>query len=437
MRGFAFRVCMCVVMIVPLAAAATDSDKQAAQQLSAYVDAFATNGDLSGVVLVTRGGKRVFEREVGVSSLSSKRRIRSNTKFVVASVTKTFTAAGIALLQNDGKIKIEDGLDDYLPYFAPASRIKIWHLLGHQSGLDNPDYDSIATRAVAPDELLAMIAAKPLLFEPGSSSRYSNAGYITLARVIEKASRQSFDEYLQQRIFGPLGMKRSGTLSSGETVPDLAEGYMPGVGTEILPTAPRDPSSLYGSGNVYSTASDLDRWLTAIDTNQLFDIGKQPYPFGWGKRDWFGKNVLVQSGMTNGYCSVILTVPAEALHIVVLTNLQSGFTSDEGKTLLGILAGQPATPPAPRAAPAIVDGATLETYAGLYQWGESKVPMHLETDGRVLTLRWADSASVTPLTPLSTTEFLDRTSFGVIRFVEGGLEWIQNGETTRAPRSNS
>src|SRR6187401_1335183 len=113
-------------MVVPLAEAAPASDKQAAQQLEAYVDAFAANGDFSGVVLVTRGGKRVFEREVGVASLSSKRRNRSNTKFVVASVTKTFTAAGVALLQNDGKIKIEDGLELYLPDFAPASRIKIW-----------------------------------------------------------------------------------------------------------------------------------------------------------------------------------------------------------------------------------------------------------------------------------------------------------------------
>ena len=204
-----------------------------------------------------------------------------------------------------------------------------------------------------------------------------------------------------------------------------------------MPTRPRDPSSLYGSGNVYSTAGDLDRWLTTIDTQKLFDIGKQPYPFGWGKREWFGKKVLVQSGMTNGYCSIILTVPAEALHIVVLMNLQSGFTSDEGRTLLGIIAGEAATPPAKRGTPATVPTATLAGYVGLYQWGEYKVPMHLESDGRVLTLRWADSASVIPLTPLSTTEFLDRTSFGVIRFIDGGLEWIQNGETTKAPRSNS
>jgi CubicO group peptidase (beta-lactamase class C family) len=339
-------------------------------------------------------------------------------------------------LQNDGKLKIEDKLDLYLPDFAPAGKIMLWHLLGHESGLADPDYDAIAARSVSPDELLGMIAAKPLLFEPGSNSRYSNAGYIVLARVIEKISGVPFGDFLAQRIFGPLSMTGTGTLESGEIVPKLAEGYIPAVGTELMKPQPRDPSSLYGSGNVYSTAGDLDRWLTAIDEHELFDITKQPYPFGWGKRTWFDKYVLVQSGITNGYSSIILTVPDEALHIIVLTNVQSGFTGDEGKSLLGIAEGQAATPPARRAAPASVARATLEGYAGLYEWGDAEIPMHIETDGRTLRLRWADSTSITPLTPLSNVDFLDRTSFGTIHFQDGGLVWTQNGETTNAPRAH-
>lgn len=424
-----------IAALAPLLAADQASDSRAAGRLDAYIAAHAANGDFSGIVLVSRQGRRIYEKSVGPASQAFDVPNRADTRFLVASVTKTFTAAGIALLQDQGKLKITDGLDLYLPDFAPARKIKLWHLLSHQSGLANPDYESIAARDVPPDELLAMIGAQPLLFEPGSDNRYSNAGYIVLARVIEKVSGQRFGDFLGQRIFSPLGMSASGVLRSGDVVPRLAEGYVPGVGSAFLRPLPHDPSSLYGSGSVYSTAADLDRWLTAIDRHELFDLTKQPYPFGWGKRTWFDKQVLVQSGITNGYCSIILTVPEEEMHVVVLMNLQSGFTGDEGKVLLGIVFGQPATLPARRAAAAAVSRAALERCSGLYLWGEPKIPLHIQTDGEVLTLRWADSASVVPLTPLGETEFFDRSSFGRIRFQDGGLVWTQNGEDTPAPRA--
>jgi CubicO group peptidase (beta-lactamase class C family) len=436
MRRLAVFSYLCAILIATRAFAAPPSDARAAKALDATIDAYAANGDFSGVVFVTRHGKQVFEKTVGLASAPFDQPNRPDTRFLLASVTKTFTAAGIALLEKDGKLKIEDPLNLSLPDFAPADKIRIWHLLGHQSGLDNPDYDAIAARAVSPDDLLGMIAAKPLLFEPGSQTRYSNAGYIVLARVIEKLGGQAFGDFLAARIFKPLGMTSTGTLESGEIVPALAEGTIPGVGTAIARPEPRDPSSLYGSGNVYSTAGDLDRWLTAVDTHTLFDITRQPYPFGWGKRTWFDKAVLVQSGIANGYCSVILTVPEDALHIVVLMNIQSGFTGDEGKSLLGAFEGQSITPPARRGAPARVAPETLAKFAGLYAWGDYKIPMHIAWNGKTLTLRWADSASVAVLTPLGDTDFLDRSSFGTIHFQDGGLVWTQNGEKTNASRAS-
>lgn len=434
-----FALCCLLLMTTPAPLPATEpgSDAWAAKMWDAYITGHAANGDFSGNVLVSRRGRSIYEKSAGSASRTFDVPNRPDTRFLVASVTKTFTAAGIAVLAGDKRLKITDGLDLYLPELAAAKQIKLWHLLAHQSGLDNPDYEAIAARSVSPDDLLAMIGGKPLLFEPGSDSRYSNAGYVTLARVIEKVSGRPFEEFLKERIFSPLGMADSGTLRSGDIIPRLAEGYIPGSGTGFLRPQPRDPSSLFGSGNIYSTASDLDRWLTAIDRHELFDISKQEYPFGWGKRTWFDKQVLVQSGVTNGYSSVILTVPAEELHIVVLMNTQSGFTSDEGKSLLGIATGQAAPVPARRGFPPAVPRGVLERYAGLYLWGEPKIPMHIETDGRGLTLRWADSASVVPLTALSETEFEDRSSFGRIRFQGEGLVWTQNGEDTSAPRSRA
>jgi hypothetical protein len=113
-------------------------------------------------------------------------------------------------------------------------------------------------------------------------------------------------------------------------------------------------------------------------------------------------------------------------------NTQSGFTGDEGKAMLGVAYGEPLPAPARRGPPATVSQERLDQLAGEYLWGESKVPMHLVSEGRTLTLRWADSASVVPLTPINESEFLDRTSFGRIRFGEKGLTWTQNGEDTSA-----
>ena len=425
---------ICLVAAAP-ALAGVGPDAPNLPALDAYIDAHAANGDFSGIVRVSREGQRVYEKAVGLASRSFDVPIRPDSRFLVASVTKTFTAAGIALLQDQGKLKIEDGLGTYLPGFPHAPKIKLWHLLAHQSGLANPDYEAIAARDVSPARLVELIGAAPLRFEPGSDTQYSNAGYIVLARVIEKVSGRPFGEFLGESIFSRLGLADSGTLVSGAIVPRLAEGYVPGVGQGFLRPQPRDPSSLFGSGNVYSSAADLDRWLTAIDRHELFDISKQPYPFGWGKRTWFDREVLVQSGITNGYSSIILTVPAEQLHIVVLMNTQSGFTGDEGRTLLGIALGEAAPLPARRGPPVQVARARLERYAGEYLWGEGKVPMHVETNGEVLTLRWADSASVVPLTPLGEAEFLDRSSFGRARFRENDLVWIQNGEETIAART--
>ena len=166
----------------------------------------------------------------------------------------------------------------------------------------------------------------------------------------------------------------------------------------------------------------------------FFDIDKQPYPFGWGRRDWFEKNVLVQSGIVDGYSSIILTVPAEELHLVVVMNTQSGFTGDEGKTLLGIVLGTPAPVPARRGAPPVLPRATLDRWAGEYLWGAPRYPMHLTSDGSVLTLRWGDSPSAVTLTPIGEAEFFDRTSFSRIRFRDNGLVWVQNGEETAANR---
>lgn len=156
------------ITLSPAVVAAEDADARTVRGLDAYVAAHAANGDFSGIVLVTRGGRRVYEKSAGLASRRFDTKVGPDTRFLVASVTKTFTAAGIALLQKREKLKIEESLDRYLPGFPPAKSVRLRHLLAHQSGLPNPDYEAIAARALTPDQLLAEIASRPSLFEAGT-----------------------------------------------------------------------------------------------------------------------------------------------------------------------------------------------------------------------------------------------------------------------------
>jgi CubicO group peptidase (beta-lactamase class C family) len=395
--------------------------------LDSFFKAHAVNGDFSGSVLVSQKGSPLFQRSYGFASATFGVKNASSTKFAIASVTKTFTAAAIVLLQQDGKLNIDDSLARFLPTFPHANEIKIRHLLLHQSGLQNPDYAAIAAQSVSPEELLQMMGAKPLLFEPGKASRYSNAGYVVLANVVEKASGSNFCAYLSRRIFVPLGMNDSGCMDSRSIISQFAEGYMPGLGTELQRTPLQDPSSFFGSGNVYSTTQDLNLWLQAIDNKRLFDITKLLYPFGWGRRKWSNRELIVQSGIISGYSSIILTVPAEQLHLVVLMNTQSGVTADEGKSLISTVFGEPPALPEKRSHHPVA-GEKLAIYAGDYTFPQGSVPMHIRVTNGALGLRWDRSNQEFVLTPLADDEFLDRSSFGRIVFAPDRLFWISNGE---------
>lgn len=422
-----------VVFIALLAQADVEASLPWTTKLDRYVSAFQQNGDFIGNIRVSKNGKLLLGKSYGLASRPFSVPHSASSKFLIASVTKTFTAAAIVLLQEDGKLALDDDLSNFLPDFPHASEIKLKHLLLHSSGLQNPDYPSIAARAVSPKELLQMIGSKPLLFKPGKENRYSNAGYIVLAAVVEKASGMPFCEFLARRIFQPLAMRNTGCLTSGEVVPKLAEGYLPGEGTGFLRPPYQDPSSYFGSGNLYSTAEDLDLWLRAIDEKRLLDVAKLDYPFGWGKRKWHDREILVQSGFESGYSCIIVTVPAERLHLVVLMNMQSGFTADEGKTLVGFAYGKDATPPAKRLAVKVPEEA-LAKYAGTYRYPEGGFPMHIELADEKLWLRWADSNERALLTPVAPTAFVDRASFGKIAFEEDHALWIQDSKRLTCPK---
>lgn len=295
-------------LVLPACAAPTQggglTDTELAAKVDAYVAPLIANHDFSGVVLIARGEKILFEKAYGQANYELNVPHTLHSKFQIASLTKTFTAAAIVMLSVEGKLNYKDPLTKYVPDFPNGDRITLLHLLAHQSGVGNVKEQALPTGTVTLEELVDLIKRQPPLFSPGSQSRYSNAGFSLLAYVVQKASGMTYAEYLRCRIFAPLGMHDTGHFPEEKLTPHRVSGYVPGPLPEGICNAPRkDLNFAVGSGSLYSTARDLHRWGIAVQTEKLFKRSSLPYPFGWGRLDRFGSKGVSQTGLINGFTS--------------------------------------------------------------------------------------------------------------------------------------
>ena len=187
-----------------------------------------------GSVLVARDGKVILSKGYGSANLEWGVPNSPSAKFRLGSITKQFTAACILLLEERGKLKVEDPVKKYMPD-APAAwdKITIFNLLTHTSGIPSftgfPDYHSMEAIPATPEQLVARFRDKPLEFQPGEKWNYSNSGYVLLGYLIEKISQQSYSQFVQENIFNPLGMKDSGYDSNTAIIVHRASGYSPGA----------------------------------------------------------------------------------------------------------------------------------------------------------------------------------------------------------------
>jgi len=387
----------------------------AAQRIGALLAPRIATREANGTVLVFRNGVQVYRRDVGMADFPHHVPIRRGTVFRIASLSKTVTGGAAVLLRTEQRLRFPAPLADYLPDFPRAGEIRVFHLLAHSSGLgDVPDapaghpYGSIADAVDA-------FRQQPLAFAPGTGNRYSNAGYVLAARLIEVASAQPYDRLLDSRLFGPLGMASARESLGPAFAPGAAHFYYPGGGRDLVTDAGReDMSSAVGAGALEMNADDLMRWLEAVRTRRLFDIWSQEYPWGWGKRTYFGLNAIEQSGRNAGYTGSILIIPDRQLSVLCLFNTQSGFGLRCATAVAAALLDQPAPEPSleldlPRiridpAAAAAVEG----TYVGngwtlrvarrqgglFYSWsGQRWMPLTPASAHRFLML--SDSAMLT------------------------------------------
>lgn len=246
----------------------------------------------SGIVIVTKNGKLVYENTKGYADISSKKNISSDTNFSLASLSKIFTAIAVMQLKQQGKIDLNDALIKYFPEF-PFPEITIKQILSHTSGLPDMDifqsYNLSNKNQLTNEDIIPALKNAKLLSKPGSEWHYSSIGFGLLALLVEKVSHQSFKEYIQENICKPAGLKNTYVnvfdASTHDTSKAICYIHPQHLGDnltkeDVLKENRNDPlQTIVGPGLIVSNINDLLKLDEALYTNVLLNASSKDEMF--------------------------------------------------------------------------------------------------------------------------------------------------------------
>jgi len=308
--------------------------QEKAKRIDSVVKLYQQHGSFNGSVLVYQYGRPVLVKGYGYRDVSKKLLNDSNTVFQIGSVTKTFTATMIMMLQEQGKLNIKDKLNKYFPDYPDGDKITIENLLTHTSGIFNYTEDttfSIVAMTQHQDRKAMMQVFKDKMtgMEPGTKFYYSNSNYLLLGYIIEDITGKSYYNALRGMILQPLGMKNTGCNFAGLKSKNKAVGYF-SIDDGKGDNAPVIDSSVsYAAGCIYTTVSDLNKWANAIHKKQLLTeedwtkvttVYKQNYGYGWMIGEAMGKKSIGHNGGIHGFISNMFLMPDDASTVILISN---------------------------------------------------------------------------------------------------------------------
>ncbi len=426
-------LCLLIFVFISSSIIAQPSSKQ----LDSLLQVVASEEGFNGNVLVSKNGEVVYQGSFGYANFDTKAPLNKETSFRLASISKQFTALGIALLENDGKLSFDDPLIKYIPQLDRYPDVTLRHLIHHYGGL--PDYMRLVRRngnkeLVYDNAMVVALMAKKQpkpLFDAGESSSYSNTGYLLLASVIEQVSGKPYGDFLEERIFKPLKMSR--TVVNFPRVRDdanIATGFKPHPKTGKMINADNEDSPMgyhiladvVGDGAVYSTTEDLLRYHQGMQTDILLPSAKREvlvtagvlekapdngYAFGQHVRSTkaLGQRIF-HGGSWAGALTWLERYPDDGSFIAILSNSDSDFTTVR---LLArqLLTGDPLVIPKRYSATKVTANA-LQGYAGDYFLDDkafsSKLMFTITTKGNKLKMQPAGQPNYT-MTPYADDGF--------------------------------
>ena len=401
-------------------------------QITTKVDAYMkpvldVNG-FTGFVMVINHGKVLLSKGYGMANYELGVPNTAQTKFHLASVSKTFTAAAIMLLEERGLLKVTDPLTKFILDYPQGEKITIHHLLTNTSGIANinnfPEYNNWSKFPHTPADLLELFKHQPLDFEPGSRGyTESNSNYNLLAYIIEKLSGKAYGEFLRESIFAPLGMKDTDHDGNPESLlRNRASGYMPS-GISDFDNAPYINFSIKtGNGSIYSTAEDLYKWDRALYTEKILKKATIEKMFnnnyGWFSGNRLNRRVTRMNGRQPGFQCELQRYIDDDLFIVVLGNSYITTPSLMVNDLAAMVFGEPYQIPE-IGKPVRVESKTLDAYVGRYQFGpDFFAPNVITTIENRNGQLYSTSRGNNILSPQSEAKFFDRSVWAMITFVK-------------------
>ena len=314
--------------------AQTGTSKTIDNSIEEYLSSANSRGHFSGAVLIAKDGKIILDKGYGMANYEEGIPAAPNTKFRLASLTKQFTAMAIMILQEKGKINVQDPVSKYLNDPPPAwNAITIYHLLTHTSGIPDllrlPGFEKMKREKHTPAELIEFFKNRPLDFVPGENFTYSNSGYILLGYIIEKITGSSYSNFLRATIFEPLGMKDTGFETEPGMSKQKATGYYLDH-EQIVSSAYVDMTVPFSAGGLYSTVEDLYKWDQALYTEKLvskksrdamFTPYRNNYGFGFVISRLYDRKFISHSGSIEGFATYIARYPDDRVTIIVLNNV--------------------------------------------------------------------------------------------------------------------
>lgn len=331
-------------------------------------------------IAVVRNGEIVKAKGYGLANVELNVAASPETIFQSGSVGKQFTATAVMMLVEDGKIALDDKINKYFTDGPEKwSGITVRHLLTHTAGTTDHPKDLDFRRDYTEAELLKLAAEIPLAFAPGENWSYSNMGYVMLGILISRVTGKFYGEFLQERIFKPLGMNTARIISEADIVPNRAAGYRMPKG-ELKNQEWVSPSmNTTADGSLYLTVLDLAKWDAALYTEKLLkkpsldqmwtpvklNNGKtKQYGFGWALADVRGHRIIEHGGAWQGFTSHIARYVDDKLTVIVLANRAGANPGAIAHGIAGLY--NPDLAP-PERKEARVDPKVLNDYAGQYE----------------------------------------------------------------------
>jgi CubicO group peptidase (beta-lactamase class C family) len=282
-------------------------------------------------VLVGKNDQVIYRKAFGYANLELDVKLKPEHIFRIGSITKQFTAGAILKLEEEGKLSLKDEITKFIAdYPTHGHTITIEHLLTHTSGIKSytsmMSWDAeVRKKDFTPLQLIDYFKKEPMDFAPGDKFLYNNSGYVLLGYIIEKASGKTYEEYLKETFFTPLGMKNTSYDKSSLILKNRASGYQK-KDDEFENADFLSMSQPYAAGSLLSTVDDLFKWYSAVMNDKVISKenrmkahssyklnNNKPtgYGYGWSLGNIQGSQMIEHGGGINGFLTASLWLPEE------------------------------------------------------------------------------------------------------------------------------